>query len=533
MEQQDFVEIRIEAANRIIKAEKGRRLDQVLAESGIPLRSECGGKGACKQCIVRYKPANNPAAEWTEGLACRTELQDNLLLDIPARSLVNLAETIDKPWRLAKDHVLGDRALRDGYGLAIDLGTTTIAGFLCDYSRGTVTATASTRNPQVIYGADVMSRITAVAENSDRLFHMQSLVAAAIDQIALSLCKRQELEPARLEDVVLVGNPTMLHLVLGVDPTSIGRLPYDPVFKESRTMKAGTAGLTFNPVARLTTLPLISGFVGADVLAAALIHDLDTNGQGDLLIDIGTNGEIMINHNGRILAASCATGPALEGAAIRHGMVAISGAITCFSFNPQDGSATYDLIQRRPDRPVKPRGLCGSGIVSVVASLLKGGAINGGGRLQPEASKGRFRQGRDGLDEFILVGREDTDSGEDIVLTQKDVRQVQLAKGAILAGIDILCRHLKITAPNRILIAGAFGSFLKPDDLLTLGLLPPLPIDRLVTVGNAAGEGAAMAALDPDFMDRAAAIADRVEVIDLAAQPDFQETFIKALNFPQ
>jgi uncharacterized 2Fe-2S/4Fe-4S cluster protein (DUF4445 family) len=532
MEPQDLFEITIEATNRKITAEKGRRLDQILAEAGIPLRSECGGKGSCKQCIFRHKPADHPESEWTESLACRTELQNNLILDIPARSLVNLAETIDKPWRLAKDHVLGPRALRDGYGLAIDLGTTTIAGFLCDYAHGTVAATASTRNPQVIYGADVMSRITAVAENPDRSTHMQSLVAAAIDQIAVSLCKRHDLNPGVLKDVVMVGNPTMLHIALGIDPTPIGRLPYEPSFKESRTVKAETVGLTFNPAAQLTTLPLISGFVGADVLAASLIHDLDINGQGDLLIDIGTNGEIMLNQDGHVLAASCATGPALEGASIRHGMVAVSGAITRYAFDPKNGTLDYDLIQRRPDRPVKPRGLCGSGIVSAVASLLKAGVIEPGGRFQADVAKDRLRQGSDGVDVFVLVNGEDTDSGEDIVLTQKDVRQVQLAKGAVIAGIDILCRHVNISAPNRILIAGAFGSFLDPKDLLTIGLVPAMSLERLVTVGNAAGEGAAVAALDPDFMDRAQSLAERVDVVDLAVQPDFQETFINSLAFP-
>jgi uncharacterized 2Fe-2S/4Fe-4S cluster protein (DUF4445 family) len=192
----------------------------------------------------------------------------------------------------------------------------------------------------------------------------------------------------------------------------------------------------------------------------------------------------------------------------------------------------YDLIQRRPDRPVKARGLCGSGIVSAVASLLEAGVIEPGGRFQADVAKERLRQGHDGIDVFVLVNGEDTDSGEDIILTQKDVRQVQLAKGAILAGIDILSRHVDIATPNRILIAGAFGSFLEPKDLLAIGLVPDMSIDRLVTVGNAAGEGAAVAALDPDFMDRSQTLADRVDVVDLASQPDFQETFIKSLSFP-
>ena len=277
--------------------------------------------------------------------------------------------------------------------------------------------------------------------------------------------------------MVIVGNSTMIHMFLGEDPSSIGVFPYEPLFKEERSVTAGTLGLTFNPSTEVRTLPLISGFLGADIVGATLAADLGHKAKGTLLADVGTNGEIILLGEKGFSATSCATGPAFEGASIRHGMHAISGAIDAVKVDPQTGKAVCSVIQKNPKQPKKVSGLCGSGVVSAVAELYRAGLILNDGRFNTEAAPDLF-QYEDELPEYILAPAGETLSGKAVTLAQKDIRAIQLAKGALYAGIQMLCSEKGYERPSRLLIAGAFGSYIEKEDALAIGMFPAIPSDR-------------------------------------------------------
>ena len=542
-------EITLTSSGRHIDATEGQTLFQALLRAGIQLRSECGGKGVCTKCLVSireepgtesHRPAGTDAgsrsSRLVERLACQWEVQSNLAIEIPPISLAPVEVTTKPTWmhRFDPGMTMPTPTLASaGYGLAVDLGTTTIALFLCDLGQARVLASGSVRNPQVIFGDDVMSRISCVASDRANLAKMQELVVAAANHSVASLAGQSGIEIDDIVKVVVVGNSCMIHLFLGVDPGSIGTYPYQPAFTNARELAAADIGLLgLDAEARVRTLPLISGFLGCDVVAAAMASDLDVRDDETLMLDVGTNGEVMLNVRGDLSAASCTTGPALEGAAISHGMHAVSGAVDSISIDPVDSRISYSLIQRNPEEPRKAAGICGSGIVSAMAALLKAGVILKSGRFNPESKHPNLRRDGAGAVEFLLVPAAGTQAGVDITLTQQDVRAVQLAKGALLAGITLLCREGQSERPQRFLIAGAFGTFLNKEDATTIGMLPPLAANTVETVGNAAGEGAILAMLHGDGVERAEEIARRTRVLDLASHPDFHKVFLDSLVFP-
>jgi uncharacterized 2Fe-2S/4Fe-4S cluster protein (DUF4445 family) len=413
----------------------------------------------------------------------------------------------------------------------VDLGTTTIALYLCDLNLGKVAASISLRNPQVMLGDDVMSRITAVSQRPGTLRRLQKMAVKAMEWGVGSLCRSSDVDPLTIATMVIVGNSTMIHMFLGKDPTSIGVFPYDPLFKAEQCVTAGSLGLTFNPDAEVRTLPLISGFLGADIVGATLAADLGNQAEGTLLADVGTNGEIIFLGKDGFSATSCATGPAFEGASIRHGMHAISGAIDAVKVDAQTGKAVCSVIQKNPKQPKKVSGLCGSGVVSAVAELYRAGLILEDGRFNTEAAPELF-QYEDELPEYILAPGEETLSGKAVTLAQKDIRAIQLAKGALYAGIQMLCNEKGYDLPSRLLIAGAFGSYIEKEDALAIGMFPALPADRIEIVGNAAGAGAVLTLFDDDYREKAQKLAQETEVLELALHPDFQDIFIKSLAFP-
>lgn len=542
-------EIALVPSGRRIEASKGQTLFQALARVGIQLRSECGGKGVCTKCLVAIQKESGKESHRSMGmdlgrrpsylvehLACQWEVQSNLTVEIPFTSLAP-AEVITKPTFIGRFGPVRARATRTltrgGYGIAVDLGTATMAHFLCDLGQVKVLASGSVRNPQLIFGDDVMSRISCVAFDRANLTRMQGLVVAAVNQSVALLAGQCGLETNDIVKVVVVGNACMIHLFLGVDPSTMGTYPYQPAFTRARELAPADVGLLgFHPEARVHTLPLISGFLGCDVIAAAMAADLDVRHDGTLMVDVGANGEVMLNVGGELIAASCATGPALEGAAISHGMHAVSGAVDAIRIDPVDGGISYSLIQRHPDEPKKAVGICGSGIVSAVAALLKAGVILKSGRFNPQSPHPHLRVNSGGEVAFVLVSGAETQAGVDITLTQRDVRAVQFAKGAVLAGIALLCREAQLDLPQRLLMAGAFGTFLNTEDAMTIGMLPRLARNAVETIGNAAGEGAILAVLHGDTAKRAEEIARRTRVVDLASHPDFHKVFVNALAFP-
>jgi uncharacterized 2Fe-2S/4Fe-4S cluster protein (DUF4445 family) len=524
---------------------------EALTGNGILLRSDCGGKGMCGKCLVRIAESSLKSVSTPEDaevrilgekdlqagyrLACRVKALNDLSVEIPDSSLLS-AEVVEKaPMILPKPipfRALPAAGSAKRYGLAIDLGTTTIAVYLCDLVSGKVTGSISVRNPQTMFGDDVISRIGIVAENSGNLIRLQKIAVQAIEWSVTALCQSSDIDPGHIRSAVVVGNSTMIHLFTGVNPSSIGVFPYAPLFVEDKTFKAGSVGFEFNPSAEIFTLPLISGFLGSDIVAAALATDLNRAADGTLLVDIGTNGEVMLKSENGLLATSCATGPAFEGATIRHGMQAITGAIDAVKIDRKNGAVTCSVICRNRDAICLPAGICGSGVVSAVAELYRVGLVPRNGRLQSNSGLPLIRENETGMLEFELVSSEKSETRKAITLTQKDIRAVQLAKGALLAGMKMLCTAAGMTSPKRLLVAGAFGANINKKDALAIGMFPDLPEENITGVGNAAGAGAILALFNPALRDKARELARSVKVIDLATLPEFQKIFLSSLSFP-
>jgi uncharacterized 2Fe-2S/4Fe-4S cluster protein (DUF4445 family) len=539
------IEIRVD--DRTIHAEKGVSLLEAMVAAGLLLRSDCGGRGRCGKCLVRVESADAgglSAPDESERsslgdalistghrLACRAVVYGAVSVEVPAESRL-APEVVQKglPTLLALP-AARVRQPESAWGIAVDVGTTTVAVYLCDLEQRAIAASTSIRNPQAIFGDDVISRIGAVRLDPGSLSRLQSMTVSAIDWAVDALCRKAGIDPHGIGAAVAVGNSTMVHLLLGEDPSSIGVFPYAPGFIEARSVSAGAVGLTFNPGARLRTLPLISGYLGADIVSAALAVDLARRAPGTLLVDVGTNGEIIMLSDAGLSATSCATGPAFEGAAICHGMQATTGAIDATRFNPQTGSLDVTVVQRGDGPPPRPAGICGSGIISTVAELLRAGIITKSGRFNPDGGSACLRSGDSGVAEFEIVPAGASQTGRSITLTQADVRAVQLAKGALRTGIDLLCRDNNLRQPARILLAGAFGSYIDKTAALAIGMFPALPESAIEVVGNAAGAGAILALFDDDYVSQSKTLAQTTRVVDLAAHPDFQNTFIQSLSF--
>ncbi|PKN70455.1 MAG: hypothetical protein CVU52_09055 [Deltaproteobacteria bacterium HGW-Deltaproteobacteria-10] len=417
------------------------------------------------------------------------------------------------------------------YGLAVDLGTTTIAVYLCDLVAGKVAGSIALKNPQAMFGDDVISRISFVAEKPENLIRLQKMAVRAIDWSTAAICRSAHINPAQINSAVVVGNSIMIHLFTGVNPSSMGFFPYTPMFVEEKTFPARAVGLHFNPSADIFTLPLISGFLGSDIIAAALATGMDKAADGTMLADIGTNGEVMLRSKNGLLATSCATGPAFEGATIRHGMQAVSGAIDAVTIDRRSGSVTCSVINTS-EACCLPAGICGSGVVSAVAELYRAGLLSGNGRLNSNSGSPLISCDQTGVMVFELVAADKSQTGQAITLTQNDIRSVQLAKGALAAGMKMLCASAGLTVPQKIQVAGAFGNFIDKKAALTIGMLPDLPEECIIMTGNSAGAGAVLVLFNPELRNKARELARTAIVLDLAAQPEFQEVFLNSLSFP-
>ncbi len=420
------------------------------------------------------------------------------------------------------------------FGVAFDIGTTTIVGSLIDLHKAEVIAVAATTNPQNAYGADVISRITHASESRKKLQQLQDKVIEAANSIIKDLLKQTKVARDRIYEVTAVGNTTMSHLFMGVDPTYLAPAPFIPAYSQALEVEASALGLKINPAGRIIFLPNIAGYVGSDTVGVILATDMDKRTENCAAIDIGTNGELVLAANGRLMACSTAAGPAFEGAQIKHGMRAASGAIELVDY--EDGEIKLGMIDGAP-----ACGICGSGLIDAVAALVDAKLIEPSGRFVnpeenpekvPDHFKDRLRKGDNGY-EFILVPAQDSDTGEDIVLSQGDVRELQLAKGAIYAGLIILLKEAGVSEDDleQILLAGAFGNYVRKESALTIGLLPPLPPEKIIAVGNAAGDGSRMALASKSVRKRAEALPGKVEHLELSTRKDFQDIFVDAMAF--
>ncbi len=424
------------------------------------------------------------------------------------------------------------------YGLAVDIGTTTVAVYLCDLGSGKVMATEAVLNPQIKFGEDVMSRIAYAKDNRGGLAEMNSVIISAINGLVRDVTLSVSLNPADIADVVMVGNTVMHHIFLGLDIAPLGMYPFPPVIQSSQNRKARDLGLAILPSANVHTLPIEAAYVGADNVGVMLAEEPYNRDEILLIIDVGTNGELILGNRERMFSASCATGPAFEGGNIKFGMRAAPGAIDRVRIDPQTAKVSFSVIgksgwsvEMAPEE-IQARGICGSGIIDAVAEMLSAGIIRKDGSFDKSLAFPRLRAGQDGKPEFVIARAGETAIGRDIVIIQKDVRSIQLAMAAIATGAQLMMRRMGIEKPDKVILAGAFGAVIDPRRALVLGMFPECGLDNVQAVGNAAGDGARIALLNKDKRIEADRVAREVEYVELTTEPGFNEAFIKATHFP-
>lgn len=419
------------------------------------------------------------------------------------------------------------------YGIAMDIGTTTIAAYLCDLATGEVLSQDSLMNSQVRYGDDVISRITFCMVNDDGLEKLNQFIINDINTLVKKLAKTIGATPQNVFEIVLVFNTVMHHIALNLNPVNIGTVPFVSVIRNSLTIKADEMGIGIAKGGYVHCLPIEAGFVGADNVSVLIAEEPYKQDQTVLVVDIGTNGEINLGNRNGILSASCATGPALEGAQIKYGMRAAPGAIEGVIINAVNKEPELKIINGHGSgQPVRAKGICGSGIIDAVAEMYKAGILYPDGKFNKKIKSPRVRQGLDGKLEYVLAWVDETSIGQDITINQKDVRAVQLAKAALYAGTKILMRKKGMGHVDKVILAGAFGSYINRENAMVIGMFPDCDLENVIAVGNAAGEGAKVALMDVGKRVEAETVAKAVQFIETATEPDFQKEFYTAMSFP-
>ncbi len=432
------------------------------------------------------------------------------------------------------------------YGLAVDIGSTTIAGFLCDLRTGEILATDSMMNPQVTYGEDLMSRVSYAMMHTDGLEKMHTTVIEALNRLAASTAREAGIRPRQVQEAVFVGNTTMIHILLGISPVELGGAPFALANRDSMDVKARELGLRLHRSANVHVLPAEAGHVGADNVAVLIAEEPYNQDAVTLLVDVGTNAEIVLGNREWMFSASSPTGPAFEGAQIRFGMRAAPGAIERVRIDPITKEARFRVIgeekwsdewQIGPDAAAEAQpshlaaGICGSGIIEVVAEMFLAGILLADGRFNPNLVHDRISwDGRRG--QYILANAEQTTTGSPILVTQDDVRGIQLAKAALYAGAKLLMNQANLSSVDRIVLAGAFGSYIDPKYAMILGLIPDCDLAKVTAVGNAAGDGARIALLNRHKRLEAQRISQWVTYLETAVHPDFQNEFVGAIHLP-
>ncbi len=420
------------------------------------------------------------------------------------------------------------------YMVAFDIGTTSVVGYLLDGATGKELAVASMLNPQAQFGADVIQRSNYAIEHGTK--ELSDAIRGALNQLIEKVVKKAKIDINDIYAVNLVGNTCMNHLFFGIDPGALVHSPYNPSLSENVVANAGHYGIKINPAGKLTFLSNIAGFVGADTVGVLLATGFDEIEPITLAIDIGTNGELVLGNRDRAITCSTAAGPAFEGAKIECGMRGSEGAIDHIKLKGND----LDISVIGGGKPI---GICGSGLMDIISLMLETGIIDESGRIldedELESDAARANAGRiievDGKKAFLLAGENESGNGEPVFIGQKDVREVQLAKGAMAAGIELMSRQLGIHTSDikQVMIAGAFGNYMDPHSACAIGLIPKELEECIIPIGNAAGEGSKIAALSRAECRRAQKMAKNTEFLELATDPDFQDTFVDCLEFPE
>jgi uncharacterized 2Fe-2S/4Fe-4S cluster protein (DUF4445 family) len=427
------------------------------------------------------------------------------------------------------------------YAIAFDLGTTTVVATLLDLETGTPVAVASVLNRQQPYGGDVITRISATMMDPAALERLASLARATLEELAAEVCEEGGVEPGEVYEVALAGNATMTALLLGIDPEPLGVAPFVQATADWPGLRARDLGLDLHPGARAVVFPALGAYVGGDIVAGMLASGLDRDKRVRLFVDVGTNCEIALSDGERIVTTAAPAGPAFEGGAIRCGMRAADGAVEVVHLDPgRDGA---DAVELGVIGDAEARGICGSGLVDAVSELVRVGLLDSTGRFLPDDAAaalapslaGRLATVGDGERVFVLHRpAPDAPAEESVYLSQRDVRELQFAKAAISTGWSLLLEELGLESSEvqQVLLAGSFGSYLSPAAAVRIGLVPRLPVLRIVSAGNVAGEGAKMVLLSARERAGADALLEEVRYVELSDRPDFNDRFVEQLAFP-
>lgn len=480
---------------------------------------------AASICLVRYGEPNLPrAADLTIDYACLRSLPETLR---------------GSPWRVTVS-VWQDREVirvEPGYtellyGAAVDIGTTTVAVYVCNLETGEIVATESELNSQVQHGADVMSRIQYASSDPQGTEELHREIVKTLNQLLSRAVRSAGIGLDDILEMVVVGNTSMMHFFLNLPSRHLGVAPFVPAIVRSTDMKARELRLAINKAASVHTLPAIASFIGADTTAVVLAEEPYEQDEMWLIIDIGTNAELVLGNRHKMICASSPTGPAFEGAHIEYGMRASAGAIEHLQIDAESLEPRWKIVGEDAWETGRPKGFCGTAVIDAIAELLRAGAVDSGGKFLGNGGDApRIRRSPRGL-EYVVAWADQTDLGVDLCLTQQDVRQIQLAKGALYVAAESLLRQFDLEAPDKILLAGAFGSYIDKGNAIYVGMIPKIPLERVFVVGNSAGDGAWISLLNVDKRRLAAEVAGRLTRHELPADPDFPNRFVRAMAFP-
>ena len=419
---------------------------------------------------------------------------------------------------------------RHNYGLGIDVGTTTIVVHLIDLETGGSLGVESEYNGQIKYGEDVIARIMYSNQHDGGLEELRSAVVGTMNSLIETIANSGQIDPLDITCIVCAGNTTMTHFLLGIDATSIRRDPYVPVMQQASYLRADQIGLNVNPGAVVYCFSAAGGYVGGDITSGVLATGMADSSNISMLIDVGTNGEIVLGNNEWLMCCSCSAGPAFEGCGIRHGMHATAGAIQELEYNPDTDEVFFNTINGR----MPPRGICGSGLIDAVATLLRSGALDRSGKISLSWPSPRIRI-RDDEPQFVFVWGREVGLEDDIFLTEADIQNLMRSKSAVYAGARLLLQNvgLSFTDVEQLYIAGGFGNYLKKDNAVMIGLLPDMPLDKILFVGNTSAAGARMALLSQDARQKAGKIHKEMTYIELMAEGNrFTDEFVAGLFLP-
>ena len=521
------------------ESEAGELVIHAAAAAGVNISRHCGGAGTCGKCRVSAIDGErflSPLTLTEKKLLKKEEIDSGVRLACCARisgsGTLRVIDPVDDPGSRILEGTSGRPVAdwspdRKGLGVAVDLGTTTVVCYLLDLDIHKVVGSHSFLNPQVSYGDDVISRIAASTLQPGTLARMQEMLVEEMNRAFSALTEEAGTVPVALSEVVVAGNTVMEHIFLGISPESIGHSPYSPQFRTHPPVPASELGLIIAPDGAVKLIPNVAGYVGGDIVAGIAAHAVDKEKPLRFFVDIGTNNELVIGSEERMYCCATAAGPAFEGARISQGMRACNGAVEKVAMTEE--GVSYEVIGGSV-----PKGLCGSGLIDVVAMLLREGVIDSRGRMltheecTDERIKNRLSSDDNRINRFLI-----TDSNHPVYLTQKDVREVQLAVGAVKVGTEVMMEQMGTTVDgiDEILLAGAFGSNIDIASAITVGLLPKVEREKVRFIFNSSGLGACMALASADFYRATEQTMSRMEYIELSSLKDFQKRFIRSMLF--